>query len=165
MIRRPPRSTRTDTLFPYTTLFRSAVRPLWRGVARVDPRLLLLARQPAAQGRAQVGVAVLSSLRPRRKPGEAISSYLTIRTMAGDCRSPSAPRNDDVLVRRILFGALRLGGVDPPIEVVGEAREGLFEPCPVLASRLAFGIERLAGPRARQDRREDRTSVGEGQGV
>src|SRR3546814_16670753 len=34
MIRRPPRSTRTDTLFPYTTLFRSeADRPiLGRGV-------------------------------------------------------------------------------------------------------------------------------------
>src|SRR3546814_6012555 len=32
MIRRPPRSTRTDTLFPYTTLFRS--RPLLaRGAA------------------------------------------------------------------------------------------------------------------------------------
>src|SRR3546814_11204022 len=33
MIRRPPRSTRTDTLFPYTTLFRSflgAVQPLHR---------------------------------------------------------------------------------------------------------------------------------------
>src|SRR3546814_2910218 len=27
MIRRPPRSTRTDTLFPYTTLFRSDVDP------------------------------------------------------------------------------------------------------------------------------------------
>src|SRR3546814_15170711 len=27
MIRRTPRSTRTDTLFPYTTLFRSAQRP------------------------------------------------------------------------------------------------------------------------------------------
>src|SRR3546814_15678741 len=25
MIRRPPRSTRTDTLFPYTTLFRSTI--------------------------------------------------------------------------------------------------------------------------------------------
>src|SRR3546814_20538696 len=25
MIRRPPRSTRTDTLFPYTTLFRSVI--------------------------------------------------------------------------------------------------------------------------------------------
>src|SRR3546814_1796913 len=30
MIRRPPRSTRTDTLFPYTTLFRSD-RPRHRG--------------------------------------------------------------------------------------------------------------------------------------
>src|SRR3546814_12038798 len=28
MIRRPPRSTRTDTLFPYTTLFRSNRIPL-----------------------------------------------------------------------------------------------------------------------------------------
>src|SRR3546814_9876347 len=28
MIRRPPRSTRTDTLFPYTTLFRSHAHPL-----------------------------------------------------------------------------------------------------------------------------------------
>src|SRR3546814_10536061 len=27
MIRRPPRSTRTDTLFPYTTLFRSSIPP------------------------------------------------------------------------------------------------------------------------------------------
>src|SRR3546814_7262908 len=31
MLRRPPRPTRTDTLFPYTTLFRSHQRPeLWR---------------------------------------------------------------------------------------------------------------------------------------
>src|SRR3546814_3807199 len=32
MIRRPPRSTRTDTLFPYTTLFRSGVDVLALGV-------------------------------------------------------------------------------------------------------------------------------------
>src|SRR3546814_17502131 len=38
MIRRPPRPTRTDTLFPYTTLFRSALAPVeqaignWRGL-------------------------------------------------------------------------------------------------------------------------------------
>src|SRR3546814_15847217 len=31
MIRRPPRSTRTDTLFPYTTLFRSASPGLKEG--------------------------------------------------------------------------------------------------------------------------------------
>src|SRR3546814_466009 len=29
MIRRPPRSTRTDTLFPYTTLFRSTAADCW----------------------------------------------------------------------------------------------------------------------------------------
>src|SRR3546814_19332239 len=29
MLRRPPRSTRTDTLFPYTTLFRSLAVPTW----------------------------------------------------------------------------------------------------------------------------------------
>src|SRR3546814_15283950 len=37
MIRRPPRSTRTDTLFPYTTLFRSGPDPpacagAWSGI-------------------------------------------------------------------------------------------------------------------------------------
>src|SRR3546814_11818727 len=39
MIRRPPRSTRTDTLFPYTTLFRSASRspPCTRRRSGVGP--------------------------------------------------------------------------------------------------------------------------------
>src|SRR3546814_8688805 len=36
MIRRPPRSTRTDTRFPYTTLFRSAIAP--NPLDRDDPR-------------------------------------------------------------------------------------------------------------------------------
>src|SRR3546814_1524795 len=47
MIRRPPRSTRTDTLFPYTTLFRS--RP---GQPRGSRRRLRGARQ--ARGSTQV---------------------------------------------------------------------------------------------------------------
>src|SRR3546814_13976329 len=50
MIRRPPRSTRTDTLFPYTTLFRSenggAARPgLDRGAATGLLRGLCLLQQ------------------------------------------------------------------------------------------------------------------------
>src|SRR3546814_6246021 len=57
MIRRPPRSTRTDTLFPYTTLFRSLVQPaftrhgldIWRGFVR--PRLDHLIEGFQAQGR------------------------------------------------------------------------------------------------------------------
>src|SRR3546814_20571858 len=32
MIRRPPRSTRTDTLFPYTTLFRSVTLSVWKAL-------------------------------------------------------------------------------------------------------------------------------------
>src|SRR3546814_16284964 len=53
MIRRPPRSTRTDTLFPYTTLFRSAAR---RRRSRHPRRLDGEGRQAAGQPvrRAQV---------------------------------------------------------------------------------------------------------------
>src|SRR3546814_17835189 len=44
MIRRPPRSTRTDTLFPYTTLFRSAPphrysHQAWRAAAAIQVAL------------------------------------------------------------------------------------------------------------------------------
>src|SRR3546814_17999875 len=49
MIRRPPRSTRTDTLFPYTTLFRSLRRgdPARRCRRdRRDLRARVLGRQP-----------------------------------------------------------------------------------------------------------------------
>src|SRR3546814_2286958 len=44
MIRRPPRSTRTDTLFPYTTLFRSDAGrgQVRRGMRRVVPAKSLL---------------------------------------------------------------------------------------------------------------------------
>src|SRR3546814_14448298 len=40
MIRRPPRSTRTDTLFPYTTLFRSQVGQYLRVVVVYQDDLL-----------------------------------------------------------------------------------------------------------------------------
>src|SRR3546814_4366848 len=40
MIRRPPRSTRTDTLFPYTTLFRSNYHELLAVVAGRDRQLI-----------------------------------------------------------------------------------------------------------------------------
>src|SRR3546814_10363354 len=56
MIRRPPRSTRTDTLFPYTTLFRSAARGV---LGLADDRLVLEIRGRAEQRlerRVHVGV-------------------------------------------------------------------------------------------------------------
>src|SRR3546814_7198648 len=39
MIRCPPRSTRTDTLFPYTTLFRSFYRHDLRSLARTNEQV------------------------------------------------------------------------------------------------------------------------------
>src|SRR3546814_3419551 len=59
MIRRPPRSTRTDTLFPYTTLFRSfPPYPLGqsRGAAAdPDPRLAGVGARIPRRDRALVG--------------------------------------------------------------------------------------------------------------
>src|SRR3546814_13601190 len=49
MIRRPPRSSRTDTLFPYTTLFRSGK---FVGVACLFAQPLIFEFQPLALGRA-----------------------------------------------------------------------------------------------------------------
>src|SRR3546814_17280131 len=45
MMRRPPRSTRTDTLFPYTTLFRSVQAV---GTAQPADRRALVAARPGA---------------------------------------------------------------------------------------------------------------------
>src|SRR3546814_5669451 len=47
MIRRPPRSTRTDTLFPYTTLFRSLQPALHHLSAHI--------RRSRARGRHELG--------------------------------------------------------------------------------------------------------------
>src|SRR3546814_18859318 len=64
MIRRPPRSTRTDTLFPYTTLFRSRrdLRPLDRrahpGPRRPDcPRRRAPCRRSGAMTEAPLNLA------------------------------------------------------------------------------------------------------------
>src|SRR3546814_9511295 len=49
MIRRPPRSTRTDTLFPYTTLFRSGLQGRWR--PRPPPPSARTSRTPGPRDR------------------------------------------------------------------------------------------------------------------
>src|SRR3546814_5180545 len=52
MIRRPPRSTRTDTLFPYTTLFR-ALRPArLAGIAAVQDQPVMGVQQPLGRDHA-----------------------------------------------------------------------------------------------------------------
>src|SRR3546814_20917964 len=70
MIRRPPRSTRTDTLFPYTTLFRSiaklrAARALWARVLEacdVDPEQRRMALHVTTAERSEEHTSELQSL-------------------------------------------------------------------------------------------------------
>src|SRR3546814_15940796 len=49
MRRRPPRSTRTDPLFPYTTLFRSVISSL-KDTGHVQGEALAIAMRPFADG-------------------------------------------------------------------------------------------------------------------
>src|SRR3546814_20168177 len=52
MIRRPPRSTRTDTLFPYTTLFRSPAFPPRAGADPLSGPAAHRRRRPPTPSRA-----------------------------------------------------------------------------------------------------------------
>src|SRR3546814_10721922 len=66
MLRRPPSSTRTDTLFPYTTLFRSGGggRPEGRAIAKAPAwhkRSALLLRRPEKRGYACTAIRQVGS--------------------------------------------------------------------------------------------------------
>src|SRR3546814_17097353 len=117
MIRRPPRSTRTDTLVPYTTLFRSAGATPKRSLVRSAIALLLqkpalaLELQPPYRFVAlrQPGIELLTELialvsaRPDLSTGALLEHFaereeadalqkLASQTLPGD----EAPRPDDL---------------------------------------------------------------------
>src|SRR3546814_17426426 len=95
MIRRPPRSTRTDTLFPYTTLFRSGLGELvasrlGRGVQRsdaVDGAPECLADEPVGVVRRQV-----RDLRSELLADRASNAHVDI--LGRRSRSLGCPRAD-----------------------------------------------------------------------
>src|SRR3546814_19571045 len=59
MIRRPPRSTLTDTLFPYTTLFRSLLqRPHVTALAQQIPVFLVFQASPIPN----IGLEIIEAL-------------------------------------------------------------------------------------------------------
>src|SRR3546814_3296744 len=64
MIRRPPRSTRTDTLFPYTTLFRSAKLSLSKQTLQssLTSIIYLLKLFASMEGRSEEHTSELQSL-------------------------------------------------------------------------------------------------------
>src|SRR3546814_21008803 len=72
MIRRPPRSTRTDTLFPYTTLFRSSERSPGAASSAIAEAMEALTIRRATASDLEAIVALLADdvLGPaREKPG------------------------------------------------------------------------------------------------
>src|SRR3546814_7562341 len=106
MIRRPPRSTRTDTLFPYTTLFRSgshvgaAVRVAGADRGNVDRRRDRVARRSFAHGAGDARPALArphliqslsmaaAVLRPRgRLSASLVVEQLAVQSVCGDRKS------------------------------------------------------------------------------
>src|SRR3546814_12320267 len=100
MVQRPPRSTRTDTLFPYTTLFRSA-----RG-GNGAPWLACDPRQRRAAVRHAAGTALAGGLCRRRDR----------RAAAGDRGRRSLKRTTPALVA----GSARERDLRPVVVEPGE---------------------------------------------
>src|SRR3546814_18950681 len=94
MIRRPPRSTRTDTLFPYTTLFRSPPRRFHLNGTENERLLYVLAHHRVSHRHFSVGD--VCSARPgifrrrstSRHPGIARTEQTTDRA-----EPPGTPAN------------------------------------------------------------------------
>src|SRR3546814_5316531 len=111
MIRRPPRSTRTDTLFPYTTLFRSdaGVARLRVAAARRRSTGIAGAREEGAEPLDDLGIddgaAAVADEMHRR------AQYLALRAAPAAHRRPveRADRGIDGFRRR--FGEARIGDV------------------------------------------------------
>src|SRR3546814_3275768 len=79
MIRRPPRSTRTDTLFPYTTLFRFLLK-------RALQRMLMLALEVYHLGHLGLGDLVAE------RPADAHAALVDVEHDAGRVLQPHAEK-------------------------------------------------------------------------
>src|SRR3546814_16255155 len=126
MLRRPPRSTRTDTLFPYTTLFRSRVARDLRHLRPHDralrSRLLFHPHSPLSERLArQSGAAAGDGLRrrrPLRRPADrdaredGIAKLESPRDGSAVRRHTRARRADrkSVGLGKSVLGRVELGG-------------------------------------------------------
>src|SRR3546814_16253506 len=90
IIRRPPRSTRTDTLFPYTTLFRS-----WKGDEEAGfPHKLDKLRTIAAAYKNYIQIVASAS-----------SGIKTLADLKGKRISVGAPKSGTEINARAILGA------------------------------------------------------------
>src|SRR3546814_14331702 len=103
MIRRPPKSTRTDTLFPYTTLFRSIVvdtkqRASVAGVYAAGDIVMSLDQISVAMGHAAIAATALhNDLRNREggAPSHEMADRVRPRRDACGEQAPLVSRDGD----------------------------------------------------------------------
>src|SRR3546814_6787299 len=142
MIRRPPRSTRTTTLFPYSTLFRSDP-VLRRPPERVDPHQRFDSRAGGLTVEAAAG-AHLGATGFARHAGRArVSSYKPCRASA---HSTCSRTTGSAWSRRDSRAATTSG-------VVG----ALPSATAMLRSHRAWPLRRIADPSVRCRRSEEHT--------
>src|SRR3546814_12406474 len=91
MIRRPPRSTRTDTLFPYTTLFRSDRGAACRGVRGGGRGRVGGAARRTDRGR--IGDSGVRDFRHLRHPGLVPGSNVPQASAFGEGWTPEQVRD------------------------------------------------------------------------
>src|SRR3546814_14226378 len=127
MIRRPPRSTRTDTLFPYTTLFRSELsrRGGRRRAVAVKRRIVVLQGIDGDIGaeRRVRGVEREQDFLPRRRIDARHGEQPRLSGIAADPLFP-APKRDMILPQ---LGEPREGAVKRMVGVeiaLGRVRVG-----------------------------------------
>src|SRR3546814_14013559 len=117
MIRRPPRSTRTDTLFPYTTLFRSARRGDQDGVRRSVKRREQIGKGGFDRKRGQYARATANSavsiIAARAADGAKLPRASIARWPLWRARS-SVAATDSVGFRRPKEWAYRASPARPP---------------------------------------------------
>src|SRR3546814_1261176 len=94
MVRRPPRSTRTDTLFPYTTLFRSDHVALRRGRQLIrsyaeKPGLFAVSRIDAVSGE-EIVLAFNTSNAPLSVNVAVDPAKNRYMSLHGDCPAATA---------------------------------------------------------------------------
>src|SRR3546814_17743529 len=130
MIRRPPRSTRTDTLFPYTTLFRSLIRIIlrWRyehGSMRV--MIYQVSGPPlAAEFLRQEGPVTVLRWARQFEPGRATVSTSTRLELRNQMSARSEAFHQAIDhhpgdLRRRLWSVVLVPARDPPYGPTGKA--------------------------------------------
>src|SRR3546814_1807140 len=102
MIRRPPRSTRTDTLFPYTTLFRSQAGIVTYGMSYLGYTQWAIARD-ATDVRAMAMLVTMSNFAGMTYAGDSLMLENAMGWTSMMARMASTP------VWRMIVGRLQIG--------------------------------------------------------